>query len=103
MTDENGQAKGFGFVHYETREAADNAVKNINSMSLGEKKVVVGRFIPQNQDADSQPQKFRNVFVNNFGDELDENKLQELFSKYGKVIACKVKSIQTKFILTFLH
>ena len=94
MTDENGQSKGFGFIYYETQEAADNAFKNINGMLLGEKKVCVGQF---------RPRKSRNVFVKNFGDELDENKLRELFSEYGKVSDCKVKSVQIKFILTFSH
>jgi polyadenylate-binding protein len=100
MTDEDGQSKGFGFVHFETPEAADNAINKVNGMLLAEKKVFVSRFKPRNQDADSPPRKFKNIFVKNFGDQLDEDKLRELFSKYGKVTSCKVKSIQTKFILT---
>lgn len=44
-TDEHGRSKGYGFVHYETGEAADNAVKSVNGMLLNDKKVYVGPHI----------------------------------------------------------
>jgi polyadenylate-binding protein len=34
--------------------------------------------------------KFTNVFVKNFGDDLDDVKLGEMFSQYGKITSCKV-------------
>lgn len=37
--DETGSSKGYGFVHYETEEAADNAIKHVNGMLLNDKKV----------------------------------------------------------------
>ncbi|KAG4217379.1 Polyadenylate-binding protein, cytoplasmic and nuclear, partial [Phytophthora cactorum] len=40
--DENGNSKGYGFVHYETDEAAAQAIKHVNGMLLNEKKVYVG-------------------------------------------------------------
>jgi polyadenylate-binding protein len=93
MTDENGQSKGFGFVHFETQEAADNAINKVNGMLLADKKVFVGRFMSRNQRADAGgPRKFTNIFVKNFGDQLDEEKLRELFSKHGKITSCKVES-----------
>jgi polyadenylate-binding protein len=101
MTDKNGQSKGFGFVHFETKEAADDAINTVNGMLLRDKKVCVGRFTFQNRSVDAdKPQKFTSVFVKNLGDQLDEDKLYELFSKYGKVTDCKVKLIQTNFIST---
>ena len=93
MTDENGQSKGFGFVHFETQEAADNAITKVNGMLLADKKVYVGRFMSRNQRIEAGvPRKFTNIFVKNFGDELDEEKLRELFSKHGKITSCKVSS-----------
>jgi polyadenylate-binding protein len=91
MTDESGQSKGFGFVHFETQEAADNAISKVNGMLLADKKVYVGRFISRNQRDDaSGPRKYANIFIKNFGDQLDEEKLRELLSKYGTIVALKV-------------
>ena len=41
-TDEQGYSKGYGFVHYETAEAAETAIKAVNGMLLNNKKVYVG-------------------------------------------------------------
>jgi len=92
MTDENGQSKGFGFVHFETQEAADNAIGKVNAMLLADKKVFVGRFMSRTQRHETGvPRKFTNIFIKNFGDQLDEEKLVELFSKYGKITSSKLE------------
>ena len=44
-TDEQGRSKGYGFVHYETAEAAETAIKAVNGMLLNDKKVYVGHHI----------------------------------------------------------
>lgn len=44
-TDEHGRSKGYGFVHYETAEAADRAIEAVNGMLLNDKKVYVGHHI----------------------------------------------------------
>ena len=33
---------------------------------------------------------FTNVYVKNFGEELDDDKLKELFEPFGKIISAKV-------------
>ena len=84
MTDENGNSKGIGFVDYETQEAADSAIAKVNGMLLNDKKVFLCRFTPRNQ------RKFVDIFIKNFGDQLDEEKLRKLLSQYGKITACKI-------------
>ena len=37
-----------------------------------------------------QLRKFTNVFIKNFGEELDDDKLLVMCEKYGKVTSCKV-------------
>lgn len=37
--DESGQSKGYGFVHYETEEAAEMAIQKVNGMLLNDRKV----------------------------------------------------------------
>ena len=44
-TDEHGRSRGFGYVHYETAEAAETAIKAVNGMLLNDKKVYVGYHI----------------------------------------------------------
>merc|ERR1711953_33210 len=43
----NGESKGYGFVHFETEEAALSAINKVNGMLLNGKKVFVGRFVPR--------------------------------------------------------
>jgi len=91
MTNENGQSKGLGFVHFDTQEAADNAINKVNGMLLADKKVFVGRFVSRSQRIHiSGPRKFTNLFIKNFGDQLEEEKLRELFSQYGKILSLKI-------------
>jgi len=86
--DEFGVSKGFGFVHFETREAAEDAIDKVNGMMLNDKTVYVGKFMSKKERVDAtgdQPKKFKNVFVKNFGDVIDETELREMFTKYGPI------------------
>jgi polyadenylate-binding protein len=91
--DLEGNSKGYGFIHFETEDAANKAIDKVNGMLLDGKKVFVGKFIPRNQrekqigDASS---RFTNVYVKNFGDALDSDKMMEVFSAFGEVVSAKV-------------
>jgi polyadenylate-binding protein len=86
--DENGNSKGYGFVHYETDEAASQAIKHVNGMLLNEKKVYVGHHIPK-KDRQSKFEEmkanFTNVYVKNISPEATDDQFRELFEKYGDV------------------
>ncbi|XP_023230317.1 polyadenylate-binding protein 4-like [Centruroides sculpturatus] len=93
VTDEEGNSKGYGFVHFETEEAANNAIAKVNGMLLNGRKVYVGKFIPRREREKmlgDKAHRFTNVYIKNFGDELDDNKLREMFEKYGPTISAKV-------------
>ena len=49
--------------------------------------------------------KFTNVYVKNFGEELGDDKLKELFSKYGKITSYKVvrKCYKVLYQLNTVH
>lgn len=90
--DEHG-SKGYGFVHFETEEAARQSIEKVNGMLLNGKKVYVGRFIPRKERImlmGDKHRKFNNVYIKNFGEELDDDHLRELFEQYGKIISAKV-------------
>lgn len=89
----NGESKGYGFVHFETEEAALHAIQMVNGMLLNGKKVFVGRFVPRKdreQELGEKAKRFTNVFVKNLSEEYDEGKLTEMFQKYGKISSVKV-------------
>jgi len=92
-TDETSSSKGYGFVHFETEEAANNAIAKVNGMLLNGKKVYVGKFIPRKErekELGEQAKRFTNVYIKNFGDDLDDEKLRDLFEQYGKITSHKV-------------
>jgi polyadenylate-binding protein len=62
-------------------------------MLLNGKKVYVGRFQPRVQrlrELGDVTRKFTNVYVKNFGDDMSEEKLREMFGKYGTITSVAV-------------
>lgn len=86
--DEFGNSKGYGFVHYETAEAANNAIKHVNGMLLNDKKVFVGHHIAK-KDRQSKFEEmkanFTNVYVKNIDPEVSEEEFRKLFEKFGEI------------------
>lgn len=44
---DSGQSKGFGFVEMETKEEADNAIKNLGGKELSGRSIMVNEARPQ--------------------------------------------------------
>lgn len=62
-------------------------------MLLNGKKVYVGKFIPRaerEKELGEKAKRFTNVYVKNFGDDLDDEKLYEVFSQFGKITSHRV-------------
>lgn len=91
--DSSGDSKGYGFVHFETEEAAVNAINKVNGMLLNGKKVFVGRFVPRKEreiELGEKAKKFTNCYIKNFSEELGEEELTEKFSAFGKISSLKI-------------
>jgi len=91
--DPSGESKGYGFVHFETEEAAVQAIDKVNGMLLNNEKVFVGRFVPRKEreiELGEKAKKFTNVYIKNFNENLSEDDLTEMFSKYGKITSLKL-------------
>jgi polyadenylate-binding protein len=59
--------------------------------------VYVGKFIPRKereQELGEKAKRFTNVFIKNFGEELTEEELTSMFSKFGKISSIKVISFK---------
>ncbi|XP_027502159.1 polyadenylate-binding protein 1-like [Corapipo altera] len=92
VCDENG-SRGYGFVHFETQEAATRAIRTMNGMLLNDRKVFVGHFKSRKEreaEIGAKVVEFTNVYIKNFGDDMDDDRLREIFSKFGKTLSVKV-------------
>uniref|UniRef100_A0A8D3CNH3 Polyadenylate-binding protein n=1 Tax=Scophthalmus maximus TaxID=52904 RepID=A0A8D3CNH3_SCOMX len=92
VCDENG-SKGYGFVHFETHEAAERAIEKMNGMLLNDRKVFVGRFKSRKEreaELGARAREFTNVYIKNFGEDMDDEKLKELFGRYGPALSIRV-------------
>ncbi|XP_041526619.1 polyadenylate-binding protein 1-like [Microtus oregoni] len=86
-------SRGFGFVHFETHEAAQKAINTMNGMLLNDRKVFVGHFKSrQKREAElgARALGFTNIYVKNLHVDMDEQGLQDLFSQFGKMQSVKV-------------
>ncbi|XP_041801990.1 embryonic polyadenylate-binding protein-like isoform X2 [Chelmon rostratus] len=92
VCDEKG-SKGYGFVHFETHEAANRAIETMNGMLLNDRKVFVGHFKSRKDrevELGTKAMKFTNVYIKNFGEDYTDEKLKELFSAFGRTLSVRV-------------
>uniref|UniRef100_A0AAY4C472 Polyadenylate-binding protein n=1 Tax=Denticeps clupeoides TaxID=299321 RepID=A0AAY4C472_9TELE len=97
VCDENG-SKGYAFVHFETQDAADRAIEKMNGMLLNDRKVFVGRFKSRKEreaELGAKAKEFTNVYIKNFGEDMDDGRLKDMFDKYGKTLSVKVMTDPT--------
>lgn len=95
--DEFANSKGYGFVHYETAEAANNAIKHVNGMLLNDKKVFVGHHISK-KDRQSKFEEmkanFTNIYVKNIDPEVSDEEFRTLFEKFGEITSATLSRDQ---------
>lgn len=93
-TDEQGRSKGYGFVHYETAEAAETAIKAVNGMLLNDKKVYVGHHISKKERQSKLEEirsQFTNIYVKNLDPEVTYDDFTSLFEQFGNVTSAVVQ------------
>lgn len=87
-TDEAGNSKGYGFVHYETAESADAAIKAVDGMLLNDKKVFVGLHVPRKErqsKLDEIRSQFTNLYVKNVDTDITQEEFTKLFEPFGTI------------------
>lgn len=93
-TDEHARSKGYGFVHYETAEAAESAIKAVNGMLLNDKKVYVGHHISRKErqsKLDEMKAQFTNLYIKNLDPEVSQEEFEKLFQPFGNVTSAIVQ------------
>ncbi|CAK4074031.1 unnamed protein product [Aphanomyces euteiches] len=86
--DINGNSKGYGYVHYETAEAAYEAIAKINGMLIAGTEVFVGHFQKRQDRPDSE--NWTNCYVKNIPQTWDDVTLRKEFEPFGAISSCVV-------------
>lgn len=83
---ETGASKGYGYIHYETAQAAQAAIDKLDGMHIDGQQVQVGHFMRR----DNRPTEWTNCYVKNIPYEWSDTKLEEEFAKFGDVLSASV-------------
>jgi polyadenylate-binding protein len=87
---ETGMSKGYGYVHYETAEAAKQAIEKLDGMLIDGREVQVGVFMRRETRPGGKEGEWTNVFVKNLPYEWDDDKLKSEFEKFGEIISASI-------------
>lgn len=83
-TDDKGESRGYGFVHYTLPESAEKAIAKVNGMVIAEKKVTVAEFVPKEQ-RQAGTRRFTNIYIQSIPKAWSEAKLREVFEDVGAI------------------
>jgi polyadenylate-binding protein len=100
MKDEAGRSKLFGFVNFDDPNDALEAVTELNNKEVDGKPIFVGRAQKKmEREAElktkfeqMQSQKYQgvNLYIKNLDDDIDDEKLLNLFSPFGTITSAKI-------------
>jgi nucleolin len=92
---ETDQSRGFGFVTMSTVEEAEKAVEMFNRYELNGRYLTVNKAAPRGSRPESAPRSsgpvFR-IYVGNLPWQVDDSRLEQVFSEHGKVVEARVVS-----------
>jgi polyadenylate-binding protein len=90
-TDAEGKSLGYGFVHYESEDAALKAIAKVNDKIIKSgDPVTVTHFKSKKDRGGNEQNTYTNVYVKNIPLDYSEEKLREFFNKFGDVQSCVI-------------
>eukprot|EP00929_Paragymnodinium_shiwhaense_P088096 TRINITY_DN482_c1_g3_i2.p1 TRINITY_DN482_c1_g3~~TRINITY_DN482_c1_g3_i2.p1 ORF type:complete len:607 (-),score=197.52 TRINITY_DN482_c1_g3_i2:352-2172(-) len=84
-SDREGKSYGYGFVHYETEEAAKQAIEKVNGMMIGGRTVQVTEHVKANERDATGEDNYTNLYLKNFPKEYTEEKVTEMCKEFGAI------------------
>lgn len=90
-----GTSEGFGFVQMSTEEEVKACIKSFqDNPQMGETYAIEGKQLLvdlfEKSEIRHKTDTYNNLYVKNLPDDFDEDKLTELFSKFGKLSSVKL-------------
>ncbi|GMH90582.1 hypothetical protein TrVE_jg11315 [Triparma verrucosa] len=92
---ESGASKGYGYVHYETAEAAEAAIGKLDGMLIEGLEVQVINFMRRHERPDQA--SWTNCFIKNIPIHWDDEKLTTVFAEFGEIVSATVSRGIPKF------
>lgn len=95
----NEHSMGYGFCNFINHQCALRAIKYMNSMIIGSKKISAARATPKNDrdqykrslsQLSQAPELNANVYIKNFDSFVNEELLRNAFSKFGTIINVRI-------------
>jgi len=99
--DSTGKSYGYGFVHYETEEAAKQAIERVNGMQIGEKTVQVSQFVKR-QERD-KPDIYTNIYIKGIPASWTEEKVNEEFGAFGNITSMSLRQDAKGRLFAFVN
>jgi len=90
--DPAGRSHGYGFVHYETEEAARQSIERVNGMQIGEKTVEVSHFVKRGDRGKPDVENYTNLYIKNLPEDWDEAKISSEFGDFGSITSMAVRA-----------
>ncbi|KAF7505443.1 Protein phosphatase PP2A regulatory subunit B [Endocarpon pusillum] len=100
---DTGKSRGFGFVNYIDHEHAAKAVEELNDKDFHGQSLYVGRAQKKHEREEELRKQYEaarvekaskyqgvNLYVKNLTDDVDDDKLRDLFAPYGTITSSKV-------------
>lgn len=90
-TNSKRESLGYGFVHYESDEAANMAIARVDGKIINQQQVSVQKFMPKkDRPSAQQKNRYTNVFVKNLPLDITVQQLEDLFKAYGNITSSTV-------------
>nr|P19682.1 RecName: Full=28 kDa ribonucleoprotein, chloroplastic; Short=28RNP; Flags: Precursor [Nicotiana sylvestris]pir/S12109/ ribonucleoprotein, 28K, precursor - common tobacco [Nicotiana tabacum]CAA37880.1 unnamed protein product [Nicotiana sylvestris] len=90
---ETDRSRGFGFVTMSTVEEADKAVELYSQYDLNGRLLTVNKAAPRGSRPERAPRTFQptyRIYVGNIPWDIDDARLEQVFSEHGKVVSARV-------------
>jgi len=88
-----GESKGYGFIHFDSKETADSAIKLVNGKKIMDKVVTVCHFKSRAErvtEIGDVAARFTNVFVKNLEKTVAKDALEGVVATFGTVTSMKL-------------
>ncbi|CDO93337.1 unnamed protein product [Kluyveromyces dobzhanskii CBS 2104] len=92
--DENGNSRGFGFVHFKEESDASDAIEAVNGMLMNGLEVYVAMHVPKKDrisKLEEAKANFTNIYVKNIDPETSDEEFEQLFTQYGEIVSAALE------------